>query len=64
MAAHRVAWKNDKHAAQWASTLETYAYPVIGDMSVQSIDTALVMKVIEPIWAIKPETAEPPPRTD
>lgn len=57
MSAHGVAWKNDKHAAQWASTLEAYAYPVIGDASVQSIDTALVMKVIEPIWAIKPETA-------
>jgi len=57
MSAHGVAWKNDKHAAQWASTLEAYAYPVIGDVSVQSIDTALVMKVIEPIWAIKPETA-------
>lgn len=57
MAAHRVAWKNDKHAAQWVSTLQTYAYPSIGEVSVQSIDTALVMKVIEPIWAEKPETA-------
>jgi integrase len=57
MAAHRVAWKNDKHAAQWASTLETYAYPLLGGVSVQSIDTALIMKVIEPIWATKPETA-------
>jgi Arm domain-containing DNA-binding protein len=25
MTAHRVAWKNDKHAAQWTSTLKTYA---------------------------------------
>ena len=37
--------------------METYAYPLIGDVSVQAIDTALVMKVIEPIWATKPETA-------
>ena len=57
MAAHRVAWKNDKHAAQWTSTLQTYAYPLIGDVSLQAIDTGLVMKVIEPIWATKPETA-------
>lgn len=57
MAAHRVAWKNDKHAAQWVSTLQTYAYPLIGEVSVQSIDTALVMKVIEPLWLEKPETA-------
>jgi integrase len=57
MAAHRVAWKNDKHAAQWVSTLQTYAYPLLGDVSMYAIDTALVMKVIEPIWAEKPETA-------
>jgi integrase len=57
MAAHRVAWKNGKHAAQWRSTLQTYAYPLIGDVSLQAIDTGLVMKVIEPVWATKPETA-------
>ncbi len=57
IAAHRVAWKNDKHIAQWTATLQTYAYPLLGDMSVQGIDTTLIMKVIEPIWAEKPETA-------
>jgi integrase len=57
IAAHRVAWKNDKHAAQWPATLKTYAYPVIGDLPLHLIDTALVMKVIEPIWSTKPETA-------
>jgi integrase len=57
MAAHRVAWRNEKHAAQWTSTLKTYAYPLIGDVSLQAIDTGLVMKVVEPIWATKPETA-------
>ncbi len=55
--AHRPGWRNEKHAAQWTATLETYAYPVIGNLSVQAIDTALVMKVIEPIWSTKPETA-------
>ena len=57
IAAHRAGWRNEKHAAQWTATLETYAYPVIGDLSVQVIDTALVMKVIEPIWSTKAETA-------
>lgn len=55
--AHKPGWRNAKHAAQWASTLETYAYPVIGDLPVQGIDVALVMKVLEPIWAKKTETA-------
>jgi integrase len=57
MAAHRAGWKNDKHVGQWTATLQTYAYPLLGDVSVQAIDTALIMKVIEPIWATKPETA-------
>lgn len=55
--AHRSGWKNRKHAAQWTSTLETYASPVIGKLSIQSIDTALVMKVLDPIWREKTETA-------
>jgi integrase len=57
IAAHRAGWKNKKHAEQWTRTLETYAYPTIGEVSVQAIDTALVMKVIEPIWSAKTETA-------
>jgi integrase len=57
ISAHRTSWKNAKHAAQWPSTLTTYAYPIIGDLPVQAIDTALVVKVLEPIWTEKPETA-------
>src|SRR5580692_2364802 len=41
IAANRTGWKNIKHAAQWEATLETYAYPIIGALPVQSIDTAL-----------------------
>lgn len=55
--AHRAGWKNEKHADQWAATLETYAYPIVGKLDVASIDTALVMKVLEPIWTEKNETA-------
>jgi len=55
--AHETGWKNAKHAAQWPATLETYAYPVFGNLPVAAIDTGLVMKAVEPIWATKPETA-------
>jgi Phage integrase central domain/Arm DNA-binding domain len=55
--AHRESWKNAKHAAQWPSTLETYAYPVFGNLSVQAIDVTLVTKALEPIWKTKTETA-------
>jgi integrase len=57
IAAHQSGWKSNKHAAQWEATLETYAYPVIGSLPVQAIDTALVMKIVEPIWKTKTETA-------
>ena len=56
IASHEAAWKNDKHRAQWRSTLATYVYPVIGALPVHAVDTGLVMKVLEPIWKSKPET--------
>ena len=57
IAAHQAGWKNPVHAKQWPSTLETYVYPVFGDLPVQAVDVGLVMKAIEPIWSTKPETA-------
>jgi integrase len=57
IAAHKAGWRNAKHAEQWTNTLSTYAYPVMGDLPVQSIDVGLVMKVIESIWKTKTETA-------
>lgn len=53
----RSGWKNAKHAAQWSATLETYAYPVLGDMDVSRIGTDDVLAVLRPIWSEKPETA-------
>ena len=57
VAAHASGWKNAKHSAQWTSTLQTYAFPVFGDVSVSSVDVNMVLKVLEPIWADKNETA-------
>jgi integrase len=57
IAAHKSSWVNAKHAAQWPSTLSTYAYPVFGNLPVQSVDVALVTKALEPIWQTKTETA-------
>lgn len=54
---NRAGWRNAKHAAQWESTIRTYAEPVIGPLAVHDIDTALVLKVLESIWTTKPETA-------
>jgi integrase len=57
ISAHRAGWRNGKHAGQWGATLSTYAYPIIGALPVQAVNTGLVLKVLEPIWTAKPETA-------
>ncbi len=57
MEAHKAGWRSAKHRDQWRTTLETYAYPVFGELPVQGVDVALVMKVLEPIWGTRTETA-------
>lgn len=49
--------KNAKHAAQWGTTIATYAGQVLGKLPVRDITVDLVHRVLEPIWTTKPETA-------
>ena len=55
--AHEAGWRNPKHRQQWKNTLATYVSPVVGKLPVSTVDTGLVLKVLEPIWVRKPETA-------
>ena len=55
--AHAAGWRNDKHRQQWENTLATYASPIIGELPVSRVDTAQVLRVLQPIWTAKPETA-------
>ncbi len=55
--AHEIGWRNEKHRQQWRNTLTTYVSPVFGSMPIQNVDIDLVMKVIEPLWRTKTETA-------
>jgi integrase len=50
-------WKNKKHIQQWQNTLKTYAYPVIGDLPVREIQNTHLLKILNPIWSTKTETA-------
>ena len=50
-------WKNAKHCQQWTNTLETYAEPVIGSMQVRDIGLPHIIKILDPIWTSKTETA-------
>ncbi|MBL6457842.1 tyrosine-type recombinase/integrase [Belnapia sp. T6] len=57
VSAHEAGWRNEKHRAQWRSTLEAYAYPVMRELPVAAIETDHVLRVLQPIWTEKPETA-------
>lgn len=54
---HEASWKNPKHRAQWRSSLKSYAYPSIGALSVRDIALPHILKILEPIWQTKTETA-------
>ena len=69
IAQHAAKWRSARHGAQWTTSLATYAYPIIGDLPVDSIDTPLVLKVLEQpveadarypagsLWSARRETA-------
>jgi len=50
-------WRNEKHANQWLSSLQTYAFPEIGDTPVDQITGPMVRDVLAAIWLEIPETA-------
>ena len=55
--AHAGEWRNAKHRQQWENTLATYAHPVIGNLPVDAITLDHILKILEPIWSTKTETA-------
>lgn len=57
IAAKSAEWKNAKHGQQWTNTLETYAHPVIGKLACADVALPHVLKILEPIWTTKTETA-------
>ncbi|MFG1400251.1 tyrosine-type recombinase/integrase [Roseixanthobacter pseudopolyaromaticivorans] len=56
-AEHAPSWKNPKHAAQWLMTLKTYAFPEIGSLRIDTVGTPQLLRVLSPVWLVKPETA-------
>jgi integrase len=55
--ANRSGWRNAKHAAQWTSTLKTYVTPIFGTLPVDMVSVGHVIRVLEPLWSEKTETA-------
>jgi hypothetical protein len=54
---HKAAWKNEKHSAQWLSSLKLHVFPTLGDKRVDQIETADIHKALSAIWLSRPETA-------
>ena len=54
VASHGAGWRNVKHAAQWKSTLATYASPIFGGLPVLHVELGHVIRALEPIWTKKP----------
>ena len=42
----------------WMRKLELYAFPHIGKLAAEQIDTAHILKVLQPIWTTKTRTAD------
>jgi len=57
MSGQAAAWKNAKHRGQWTSTLQTYVYPIIGEIGVAEVEAAHIHRILDPIWPTKTETA-------
>jgi len=54
---HRAGWRSPQHAEAWTQSLADYVAPIFGSVPVQAVDTGLVTRALEPIWATIPETA-------
>jgi integrase len=54
---NKTGWRSAKYAADWINSLVMHAFPTIGDMPVADIDTAAVLRVLQPIWQSKTQTA-------
>ena len=54
---HKQVWKNAKHRREWLASLAKFVHPAIGALPVAAIDTAMVLRVLGPIWTTLPETA-------
>ena len=53
----KLEWVNKKHADQWINTLRDYAFGTLGDLPINQVQTEHILKVLEPIWTTKTETA-------
>ncbi len=54
---HKPTWRSPKHAQDFITSLENYAFPKLARLKVTDVNTADVLAVLSPIWTEKAETA-------
>ena len=50
-------WRDKRGEATWATTLRTYASPIIGELAVADVDSQHIISILRPIWNEKCDTA-------
>ena len=50
-------WRSAKHTRNWLQIMEKYVLPVFGDVAIDKLDRQAVLKILEPLWTRRPETA-------
>ena len=58
IAAKRPEWRNAKHAAQWSSSIQRFANPIIGNKPLDEVTLDDILKILTPIWHTRTVTAE------
>ena len=56
--AHRPTWKDGGRSAEnWASSLERYAFPALGERPVGDITAGDILAIVGPLWSTRREAA-------
>jgi integrase len=53
---HADGW-GQEHRDQWINSLRSYAFPALGKLAPADIDSAAILKIVEPLWGVKTVTA-------
>ena len=50
-------WRNAKHTVSWMQMLERHVMPALGNTPLDRLERGDVLRVLNPIWTTRPETA-------
>ena len=57
LAQMRPGWRNPKHGKDWLSSMERFAFPRLGKLTVSEVTSADVVETLRKVWHERPATA-------